>query len=143
MSSKDQQIMQELESLLSFDNENEKLELEAELLHLKFVGVIEELMELENISKAELAEKLSTSKSYITQLFAGDKLVNIKTLVKLQRALNFSFKIDADRKKPFFKVVECDKFRKRFGLELIKPLSEGSRYQLENRPEKSQKKLIA
>ena len=129
MSSKDQQIMQELESLLSFDNENEKLELEAELLHLKFVGVIEELMELENISKAELAERLSTSKSYITQLFAGDKLVNIKTLVKLQRALNFSFKIDADRKKPFFKVVECNKFRRRFGLDLVKS-GEGSKYPL-------------
>lgn len=102
MSSNDQQTMQELESLLSFENENEKLELEAELLHLKFVGVIEELMELENISKAELAEKLSTSKSYITQLFAGEKLFNIKTLVKLQRAFNFNFKIDADQKNPSF-----------------------------------------
>ncbi len=95
MSSKDQQIMQELESLLSFENENEKLELEAELLHLKFVGVIEELMEQENITKAELAEKLSTLKSYITQLFAGDKLFNIKTLVKLQRALNVNFTLTA------------------------------------------------
>jgi transcriptional regulator with XRE-family HTH domain len=118
MSSNDQQTMQELESLLSFENENEKLELEAELLHLKFVGVIEELMEQEGITKAELAERLSTSKSYITQLFTGDKLFNIKTLVKLQRALNFNFKVDADRKKPFFEVVECTKFRKRFGLDL-------------------------
>ena len=95
MSSNDQQIMQELESLLSFENENEKLKLEAELLHLKFVDVIEELMEQENITKAELAEKLSTSKSYITQLFAGDKLVNIKMLVKLQRTLNVNFTLTA------------------------------------------------
>lgn len=120
MSSNNQQIMQELESLLNFGSENEKLELEAELLHLKFVGVIEELMEQENITKAELAERLSTSKSYITQLFTGDKLFNMKTLVKLQRALNFNFKVDADRKKPFFKVVECNKFRKRFGLDQVK-----------------------
>lgn len=129
MSSNDQKIMQELESLLSFDNENERLELEAELLHLKFVGVIEELMEQENITKAELAERLSTSKSYITQLFTGDKLFNIKMLVKLQRALNFNFKVDADRKKPFFKVVECNKFRKHFGLDQIKQ-GEGAKYPL-------------
>jgi len=129
MSSNDQRIMQELESLLSFNNENEKLELEAELLHLKFVGVIEELMEQENITKAELAEKLSTSKSYITQLFAGDKLLNIKTLVKLQHALNFSFNIDSDRKKPFFKVVDCNIFKKRFGLDLVKS-EVGSKYPL-------------
>lgn len=120
MSSDNKQIMQELESLLSFRNENEKLELEAELLHLKFIGVIEDLMEQEKITKAELAERLSTSKSYITQLFTGDKLFNIKTLVKLQRALNFNFKIEAERKLPFFKVVSCDKFKKRFGLELVK-----------------------
>jgi transcriptional regulator with XRE-family HTH domain len=129
MSSNDRQIMQELESLLSFENENEKLELEAELLHLKFVGVIEDLMEQENITKAELAERLLTSKSYITQLFTGDKLFNIKTLVKLQRALNFNFKVEADRKKPFFKVVECNKFRKHFGLELVKQGS-GAKYPL-------------
>ncbi len=138
MSSKDQQIMKELESLLNFENENEKLELEAELLHLKFVGVIEELMEQENISKAELAEKLSTSKSYITQLFSGDKLFNMKTLVKLQRALDFNFKIDTDRKKPFFNVVECNKFRKRFGLDLVKT-GEGAKYPLGE----IRKKLIA
>lgn len=129
MSSNDRQIMQELESLLSFENENEKLELEAELLHLKFVGVIEDLMEQENITKAELAERLLTSKSYITQLFTGDKLFNIKTLVKLQRALNFNFKVEADRKKPFFKVVECNKFRKRFGLDQVKTGS-GTKYPL-------------
>lgn len=129
MSSNDQQTMQELESLLSFENENEKLELEAELLHLKFVGVIEELMEQEGITKAELAERLSTSKSYITQLFTGDKLFNIKTLVKLQRALNFNFKVDTDRKKTFFEVVECTKFRKRFGLDLGRS-EEDSKYPL-------------
>ena len=143
MSSNDQQIMQELESLLSFGNENEKLELEAELLQLKFVGVIEELMEQENITRAELAERLSTSKSYITQLFAGDKLFNIKTLVKLQRALNFNFKIESERKKPIFEAVIGDKFKTRFGLELLKSAGEGSRYQLENTPEKPNRKLIA
>ena len=143
MSSNNQQIMQELESLLSFGNENDKLELEAELLHLKFVGVIEELMEQEGVSKADLAEELATSKSYITQLFTGDKLLNIKTLVKLQRALNFNFKIEAERKKPIFKAVICDKFKRRYGLDLLKAAGEGSRYQLENTPEKSQRKLIA
>jgi len=143
MSSNDQQIMQDLESLLSFGNENEKLELEAELLHLKFVGVLEELMEQEKITKAELAEKLSTSKSYITQLFTGDKLLNIKTLAKLQRVLNFNFKIESERKRPIFEAVIGDKFKTRFSLELLRSAGEGSKYQLETTHEKPQRKLIA
>ncbi len=143
MSSNDQQIMQDLESLLSLGNENEKLELEAELLHLKFVGVLEELMEQEKITKAELAEKLSTSKSYITQLFTGDKLLNIKTLAKLQRVLNFNFKIESERKRPIFEAVIGDKFKTRFSLELLRSAGEGSKYQLETTHEKPQRKLIA
>jgi transcriptional regulator with XRE-family HTH domain len=136
MSSKDQQIMHALESLLSFENENAKLELEAELLHLKFVGVIEELMEQENITKAELSEKLLTSKSYITQLFTGDKLLNIKTLVKLQRVLNFSFRIEAERKRPIFEAVSCNKFKKRFDLNSINSGGEAIKYQLGKTPNK-------
>ncbi|HZL10067.1 MAG TPA: helix-turn-helix transcriptional regulator [Prolixibacteraceae bacterium] len=136
MSSNDQQIMNELESLLIIGNENDKLELEAELLHLKFVGVIEDMMEQEGLSKADLAAKLSTSKSYITQLFTGDKLLNIKTLVKLQGALNFSFRIEAERKRPVFEAVICDKFKKRFGLDSVKAGVEGTKYQLGKTPNK-------
>jgi ribosome-binding protein aMBF1 (putative translation factor) len=50
-------------------------------------------MEKNNWSKADLAKKLNTSKSFITQLFYGDKLINLKTLAKIQQISNFKFRI--------------------------------------------------
>lgn len=106
MSSENERIVNELESLLVFTNEDDKLTLEAELLHLKFIKVIEGSMKQQAVSKAEIASQLSTSKSYITQLFSGDKLINMKMLARLQQVLDINFQIDAERKKPVFKVSD-------------------------------------
>ncbi len=141
MSSRDEDILKSLESLLVFNNEEEKLELEAELLHLKFVRVVEKLMENEGVTKADLASELSKSKSYITQLFSGSKLFNIKTLVKLQHALNFNFKITAENRSPNFIPLECDTFKKSFGLNFWDNKRLGNRYILAKPAKKL--KLIA
>ncbi len=141
MSSKHEKILQDLESLLVIDNEKDKLELEAELLHLKFVKVVEKLMEDEGISKAQLADVLSTSKSYITQLFSGNKLLNIKTLVKLQRVLGFNFKISSEKRKPNFKPLSCDRFKQSLNLNFWDDKNLGNKYELAKPAKKL--KLIA
>ena len=129
MSSNQQKTVKALESLLHFSDEASKLNLEAELLHLKFVSVIEELMEKERMSKTELAERLGTSNGYITQLFTGDKLFNIKTLAKLQQALDFNLKIEAERKRPNFLMVDNNRFKKQFTADLVKRKGKDSKYQ--------------
>ena len=141
MSSKNENILKNLESLLVFDNEKEKLELEAELLHLKFVQVIEKLMENEGVSKSDIASDLSTSKSYITQLFSGSKLLNMKTLVKFQHVLNFNFRISAENRMSKFIPVECDTFKKSFGLNFWDNKNLGNKYKVP-KPERKLK-LIA
>ncbi len=50
-------------------------------------------MEEQQLSKADLAKKLKTSKSYITQLFIGDKLINLSLLARIQTVFNVSFEI--------------------------------------------------
>lgn len=70
-------------------------------------------MKQEGLSKKNLAEKLDTSKSYITQLFSGDKLLNIKTLAKIEQNLNINFAIKAEPKRPMFKTVDCEIFKRR------------------------------
>jgi len=47
------------------------------------------------IQKKEIAEAINTSPSYVTQLFNGDKLINLMTLAKLQKAFDFTFQIEA------------------------------------------------
>jgi transcriptional regulator with XRE-family HTH domain len=130
MSSENEKMRYELESLLAFTDDKEKLELEATLLHLKFVKIIEEVMKQEGISKKDLAEKLDTSKSYITQLFSGDKLINMKTLARLEQLLNINFAIKAEPKRPIFKTVDCELFKRRYSIDSISGL-QGEKYSIE------------
>ena len=80
---------------IAFTNDKERLDFEAEMLHLDIMYQIETIMKNIPLNKTELAQKLKVSKSYLTQLFTGDKLINLKTLAKLQRIfghkISFSF----------------------------------------------------
>jgi len=140
MSFENEKMVNDLESLLSFNNKEEKIELEAELLHLKFIKVIEEAMKLEGISKTEIASQLTTSKSYITQLFSGDRLINMKTLARLQDVLDISFEVEARRKKPVFKAIECGIFKKTYDINSVHPVRKGKKYRLH--PSKPILKLV-
>jgi ribosome-binding protein aMBF1 (putative translation factor) len=88
-----------LKELLKFRNEDDKINYLTEALHLDIIAEIEKLMEKKGVTKAGLAKKLNTSKSYITQLFIADKILNLKTIVKLEKIfkakLKFEFR-DAD-----------------------------------------------
>ncbi len=83
---------------LSNDDDNFDIEYETRMLTYRFLNIIDEIMEDENISKKELAEKIGTSASYITQLFRGSKILNLTTLAKFQNALNFQYKIRNNNK---------------------------------------------
>jgi ribosome-binding protein aMBF1 (putative translation factor) len=80
-------------TILSFDNEQDQLELEAKLIMAKFLEKIQEIATQKGLKKKDLAQKIGTSASYITQLYRGHKLLNLMTLAKLQRALNIEFDV--------------------------------------------------
>ncbi len=68
---------------------------DAELLSFRFISEIDKCMEAGDISKKDLAQGIGTSASYVTQLFKGDKLLNMEILSKIERALEITFKIEA------------------------------------------------
>lgn len=74
-------------------SEQDKLENDANLLMFRFLSIIEDKCEALGLNRKQLAQKVGTSPSYITQLFQGDKLVNMITLAKFQKALNLEFKV--------------------------------------------------
>lgn len=82
-----------VQNLLNFETDDEKIDFETEIIHIEIINQIINIMEERNLSKVELAKALGTSKSYITQLFSGDKILNIKLLAKFQRVFNIKFKI--------------------------------------------------
>lgn len=80
-------------TILSFDNEQDQLELEAKIIMAKFLEKIQEIAAQKGLKKKDLAQKIGTSASYITQLYRGHKLLNLMTLAKFQSALDIEFDI--------------------------------------------------
>lgn len=83
------------ESLFSSKRKEEELEHEAKMIMFRFISELENLKNDKPLRKKDLAKALGTSPSYITQLYRGDKLINLTTLAKLQDVYNLTFEIKA------------------------------------------------
>lgn len=84
-----------LKSAINFNSDEEKLNFEAEMLHLDTMKMIEDLMKQRGMNKKDLARELNISQSFITQLFTADKLINYKLLAKMQRIFQNKFNFEA------------------------------------------------
>lgn len=109
---KKEEIIRRFEKMLAFKSDEEKLDFEAIKIHLDFIALLSELMEEQRISKVELAKRLGTSPSYITQLFSGDKLVNLVFIARIQRIFKISLNI-LTSKAPVYAKTFRDDLRKR------------------------------
>lgn len=67
----------------------------SQMLMYRFLSEIEKITDDRNISRKQLAELIGVSPSYITQLYRGNKPLNIETLAKVEKALDFRFDIKA------------------------------------------------
>ena len=86
-----QKRIQELQSLLKETD----IDFTAITIQLQVMSEVEVLLEQHQMTRKDLAEALGTSQSYITQLFKGDKLLNLKMMAKLQTLFNKQFFIEA------------------------------------------------
>jgi len=64
-----------------------EVDLESEPLIKSFVQHLSDFMDEHQISRSDLAQRLGTSKAYITKVFHGENL-SLKTIGKIARALN-------------------------------------------------------
>ncbi|MVT07339.1 helix-turn-helix domain-containing protein [Chitinophaga tropicalis] len=81
------------EEILTPATHKEKIELDTQMLAFKFLSIVEKCQDIRKISRKELAKRINTSPSYITQLFRGDKIPNLEILVRMSKAMNFDFQI--------------------------------------------------
>lgn len=63
----------------------------AQLLSFRFLSEVERLMQEKGFTKRKLAESVGTSPSYITQLFRGDRLLNIDMLARFEQVFGVRF----------------------------------------------------
>lgn len=86
-------IKKEWENLFNEISYEDRVASLADVLALQFLGLVDRKMEMERISKKQLAEKIGTSAAFITQLFRGDRKPNWNTLAKMSMELGLEFKV--------------------------------------------------
>jgi transcriptional regulator with XRE-family HTH domain len=92
-SSKVIEIQNAFKDLLSFKSKEDRVQHHEHMLVMRLLSEIEKLMDTEGINKKELAQKLDTSASYVTQLFRTDKIINLHTLAKIEVEFNKTFAV--------------------------------------------------
>jgi ribosome-binding protein aMBF1 (putative translation factor) len=82
-----------INDLLGFTSDEEREEFAAERLQLDILHVVSVQMRRSGLTRTDLAGHLGVSKSYISQLFAGDTPLNLRTLAKIERVLGGRFHV--------------------------------------------------
>gem|GEM_PF-1309393 len=85
-----------INSLLGFASDDEREEFAAERLQLDILHVVSTQMRRNGLTRTDLAGHLGVSKSYVSQLFAGDTPLNLRTLAKIERTLGIRFKVSME-----------------------------------------------
>lgn len=73
----------------------EQVEHRAQMLSYIFLSEAQKAMDGKGWTRKRLAQEIGTSASYLTQLFRGDRLLNFKTVAKIEAALEINFSISA------------------------------------------------
>lgn len=89
-------MREEFRKALTIQSQEERLEMEALLLSAKFIKIVDDQMASIGMTKKELAKRVGTSASFITQMFMGDRQPSWKMLVKMGQALNMNFNVLTD-----------------------------------------------
>jgi transcriptional regulator with XRE-family HTH domain len=85
-------IKKEFQALFEQSPE-ERIEHRAQILSYIFLSEAEKAMERKGWNKKQLADEIGTSASYLTQLFRGDRLLNFKTIAKIEHAFSLEYQI--------------------------------------------------
>ena len=82
-----------LEHLFKVDNDEEKIELKTSIIQLDILDEVKKLMVYQHkkMTLTELAAKLGKSKSFVSQIFSGDKSINLKMIAHLEGIFKVKF----------------------------------------------------
>lgn len=105
--------------ILAFEDEKEREDFEVTTLHLDFMEEIRKiLISFSKNDDKDLAEILGVSQPHVSQLYSGDKIINLKKLNKIQKKLDFRFKLQTN----FQQVVSTKTLQDAKGLKDSTPI---------------------
>jgi ribosome-binding protein aMBF1 (putative translation factor) len=86
-------VQQAFNSLFTHEDKKDEVKHRAHMLMFRFLSEVERVAEERKLKKKDIAKMIGTSPSYVTQLFRGDKLINMETLAKFEKELDIKFEI--------------------------------------------------
>jgi|GEM_PF-1723837 plasmid maintenance system antidote protein VapI len=86
------------ERIFEFDTVEDATMHHAKIIMMKFLQAMEKSMGKNKLNKKTLAGMLGISPSYVTQLYNGDKLINLEMIARIEKAFGIEFKVQAVRK---------------------------------------------
>jgi plasmid maintenance system antidote protein VapI len=86
------------EHLFEFNNEEDAANHRAKIIMMKFLHEMGKSLGKQTLKKKELATILCVSPSYVTQLYNGDKLINLEMIARIEKAFGIEFKVQAVKK---------------------------------------------
>jgi len=89
-----------------FENFENDYENEAKIIASKILSGISEITDRKDLKRKNIADLIGTSASYLTQLYRGNKILNLVTLAKLKNKLNLNIEIKITEKK--YDNLNCD-----------------------------------
>jgi transcriptional regulator with XRE-family HTH domain len=89
------EIQKAFDDAFSSIDSKEVLQHDTKMLMYRILSEVERLSEEKDLNRKELASLIGTSASYITQLFRGNKVINLETVAKFQKVFDVNFEIKA------------------------------------------------
>ena len=83
-----------LKKLLSFENDEERIEFESNIIQMNFIRKIKNIMKEKNISIYELSQETNIHILNLKEFFYCDVPIDLKFLVILQRYFNIKIEIN-------------------------------------------------
>ena len=77
-----------------FENYDEKIEHEKMVSMFSFLSDVQKIIDKRGWTRKKLAKEIGISASYLSQLYSGDKVINLELITKISKALDCSFKIN-------------------------------------------------
>lgn len=80
--------------------DKERIELEELMIHQQILHQLQHVIDEEEVKKSDLSKILGVSRSYVSQLFHGNKFFNLNLIAKLMIHFGLKFKVQfIDREK--------------------------------------------
>lgn len=87
-----QKVRKEFQKLFDMSPE-EQVEHRAQMLSYIFLSEAQKAMDRKGWTRKQLANEIGTSASYLTQLFRGARLLNFKTVARIEAALGIRYEV--------------------------------------------------